>query len=195
MWLGVQLYNGNLVLDCQVPPKLLERVPRKDDREFTHMRYTAVTCDVSNFSSLVSEEESLILISGLVSCSQPDEFLNERYSLRQILYETPRRTELFIVLTMYNVRFLTSSIDPLSPNAEDWWKRLSDVQEDEVLFCRTMHGVMSEFPKGFQSIMPLFPSLALTVLDESVGECGLGTDRASLVAHRKHPTSLRTKPI
>lgn len=83
------------------------------------MRYTAVTCDVSNFSSLVSEEESLILISGLVSCSQPDEFLNERYSLRQILYETPRRTELFIVLTMYNVRFLTSSIDPLSPNAED----------------------------------------------------------------------------
>ncbi|GAA5893025.1 hypothetical protein JCM5296_003407 [Sporobolomyces johnsonii] len=87
----VQLFHGNLVLDCQVPPKLLERCPRKDDREFTHMRYTAITCD-------------------------PDEFLNERYALRQILYETPRRTELFIVLTMYN--------------------------EDEVLFCRTMHGVM-----------------------------------------------------
>jgi hypothetical protein len=32
--------------DCQVPPKLLERCPRKDDREFTHMRYTAATCDV-----------------------------------------------------------------------------------------------------------------------------------------------------
>ena len=44
------MYNGNLVLDCQVPPKLLERVPRKDDREFTHMRYTAVTCDVSPLS-------------------------------------------------------------------------------------------------------------------------------------------------
>ncbi|BGP01634.1 Chitin synthase 4 [Rhodotorula toruloides] len=87
----VQLYHGNLVLDCQVPPKLLERCARKDDREFTHMRYTAATCD-------------------------PDDFLNERYALRQILYETPRRTELFIVLTMYN--------------------------EDEVLFCRTMHGVM-----------------------------------------------------
>lgn len=87
----VQLYHGNLVLDCQVPPKLLERCPRKDDREFTHMRYTAATCD-------------------------PDEFLNEQYALRQILYQTPRRTELFIVLTMYN--------------------------EDEVLFCRTMHGVM-----------------------------------------------------
>ncbi|GAA5898199.1 hypothetical protein JCM6882_000102, partial [Rhodosporidiobolus microsporus] len=92
----VQLYHGNLVLDCQVPPKLLERCPRKDDREFTHMRYTAATCD-------------------------PDAFLDERYSLRQILYETPRRTELFIVLTMYN--------------------------EDEVLFCRTMHGVMKNIQK------------------------------------------------
>ncbi|ORY77216.1 glycosyltransferase family 2 protein [Leucosporidium creatinivorum] len=87
----VQLYHGNLVLDCQVPPKLLERCPRKEDREFTHMRYTAATCD-------------------------PNDFLDEQYSLRQILYETPRRTELFIVMTMYN--------------------------EDEVLFCRTMHGVM-----------------------------------------------------
>ncbi|TNY17016.1 class II chitin synthase [Rhodotorula diobovata] len=87
----VQLTQGNLVLDCQVPPKLLERCPRKDSREFTHMRYTAATCD-------------------------PDDFLNEKYALRQILYETPRRTELFIVLTMYN--------------------------EDEKLFCRTMHGVM-----------------------------------------------------
>ncbi|BGP49869.1 Chitin synthase 4 [Rhodotorula kratochvilovae] len=87
----VQLTQGNLVLDCQVPPKLLERCPRKDSREFTHMRYTAATCD-------------------------PDDFLNEKYALRQILYETPRRTELFVVLTMYN--------------------------EDETLFCRTMHGVM-----------------------------------------------------
>lgn len=56
----VQLYNGNLVLDCQVPPKLLERCPRKDDREFTHMRYTAVTCDV-RFSSSFSLSLSLSL--------------------------------------------------------------------------------------------------------------------------------------
>lgn len=44
------------------------------------MRYTAATCD-------------------------PSDFMEERYSLRQNLYETPRRTELFIVLTMYNVSF------------------------------------------------------------------------------------------
>ncbi|KAM0790046.1 Chitin synthase 4 [Microbotryomycetes sp. NB124-2] len=87
----VKLVRGNLVLDCQVPPKLLEKLPRKDEREFTHMRYTAATCD-------------------------PDNFLDEQYALRQILYDPPRRTELFIVMTMYN--------------------------EDEVLFCRTMHGVM-----------------------------------------------------
>lgn len=43
----VQLYHGNLVLDCQVPPKLLDQCPRRDEREFTHMRYTAATCDVS----------------------------------------------------------------------------------------------------------------------------------------------------
>jgi len=48
----VQLYHGNLVLDCQVPPKLLDQCPRREDREFTHMRYTAATCDVSK------EEES-----------------------------------------------------------------------------------------------------------------------------------------
>lgn len=34
---------------------------------------------------------------------QPNDFLDERYSLRQVLYDPPRRTELFIVLTMYNV--------------------------------------------------------------------------------------------
>ena len=53
---------------------------------------------------------------GATRHSQPDDFLDEKYSLRQILYDTPRRTELFLVLTMYN--------------------------EDEVLFCRTLHGVM-----------------------------------------------------
>lgn len=56
------------------------------------MRYTAATCD-------------------------PDSFKDERYTLRQVLFDPPRRTELMIVLTMYN--------------------------EDEQLFCRTLHGVMT----------------------------------------------------
>ena len=87
----VELYNGNLVLDCPVPNKLLSALGRKEDREFTHMRYTAATCD-------------------------PSEFKSERFTLRQVLYEQPRTTELFIVITMYN--------------------------ENEVLFARTLHGVM-----------------------------------------------------
>lgn len=55
------------------------------------MRYSAATCD-------------------------PNDFKNEGFTLRQVHYDPPRRTELFIVMTMYN--------------------------EDEELFCRTMHGVM-----------------------------------------------------
>ena len=72
----VELYQGNLVLDCAVPDKLLQMCANKTDREMTHMRYTAATCD-------------------------PNDFKDERYTLRQLLY--PRRTELFIVVTLYNV--------------------------------------------------------------------------------------------
>ncbi|KAF8420791.1 chitin synthase-domain-containing protein [Tirmania nivea] len=73
----VELYKGNLVLDCPVPKKLLALCPQKEEREFTHMRYTAATCD-------------------------PSEFLEERFTLRQKLFAKPRNTELFIVVTMYN---------------------------------------------------------------------------------------------
>ncbi|KAJ2575373.1 Chitin synthase, class 1, partial [Coemansia sp. RSA 1836] len=71
----VVLTSGNLVVDCPVPKSVLQAGKFQDDREFTHMRYTAVTCDPNNFA-------------------------NERYSLRPVLLN--RKTELFIVLTMYN---------------------------------------------------------------------------------------------
>ncbi|CAJ0870089.1 11079_t:CDS:2 [Entrophospora sp. SA101] len=86
----VDLFRGKVVLDCPVPTKLLSEVQRKNDGEFSLMRYTPCTCD-------------------------PNDFQNEGYTLRQQLYDPPRQTELFIVLTMYN--------------------------EDEVLFARTFHGV------------------------------------------------------
>ncbi|KAF5380437.1 hypothetical protein D9615_004664 [Tricholomella constricta] len=69
----VQLTNGNLVVDLPVPPKLV--LPRRGEPETTKTRYTAVTCD-------------------------PDEFEKKGFFLRQ--NETGRRTELFIVITMYN---------------------------------------------------------------------------------------------
>jgi chitin synthase len=44
----VLLYRGNLVLDCPIPPKLLNQLPHGERDEFTHMRYTAATCDPSS---------------------------------------------------------------------------------------------------------------------------------------------------
>jgi len=73
----VLLYRGNLVLDCPVPPRLLNQLPHGERDEFTHMRYSAATCD-------------------------PNDFYNENFTLRQKLFSKPRHTELFIVITMYN---------------------------------------------------------------------------------------------
>ncbi|KAL1920144.1 uncharacterized protein VTP21DRAFT_1290 [Calcarisporiella thermophila] len=85
----VQLTGGNLILDCPVSSRYLEKVKFKEEKEFTHMRYSAATCD-------------------------PNDFMKEHLTLRQALMG--RSTELFICITMYN--------------------------EDEILFARTMHGVM-----------------------------------------------------
>ncbi|GAA5898385.1 hypothetical protein JCM6882_000142, partial [Rhodosporidiobolus microsporus] len=85
----VKLTEGNLVIPCAIPTRLLGFLPRKDSDEFTQTRYTAVTCG-------------------------PEEFHGNSYSLRPTLYN--RQTELLVVVTMYN--------------------------ENEELFCRTLHGVM-----------------------------------------------------
>ncbi|KAI8065518.1 chitin synthase-domain-containing protein [Gongronella butleri] len=69
----VKLTGGHLVLDCPIPEAYLSRVSIKDGKEFTHMRYTAITNDPSDFNS---------------------------YNLRQGLMQ--RETELFICITMYN---------------------------------------------------------------------------------------------
>ncbi|KAI0173315.1 glycosyltransferase family 2 protein [Hypoxylon sp. FL1284] len=73
----VQLINGELILECKIPTILYSFLPRRDEVEFTHMRYTAVTCD-------------------------PDDFVDKGYKLRQSIGRTARETELFICVTMYN---------------------------------------------------------------------------------------------
>jgi chitin synthase len=73
----VRLINGELILECKIPTILYSFLPRRDDMEFTHMRYTAVTCD-------------------------PDDFVDRGYKLRQNIGTTARETELFICITMYN---------------------------------------------------------------------------------------------
>jgi chitin synthase len=73
----VRLVNGELILECKIPTILHSFLPRRDEAEFTHMRYTAVTCD-------------------------PDDFVVKGYKLRQNFSPTNRETELFICITMYN---------------------------------------------------------------------------------------------
>ena len=113
----VQLFNGNLVLDCPIPPKLLAQVPHAappERDEFTHMRYSAATCD-------------------------PAEFYEQRFTLRQRLFAKPRHTELFVVVTMYNeddflfARTMTGVFKNIEhmcsrPNSKTWgkeaWKKI-----------------------------------------------------------------------
>ncbi|EJF67235.1 chitin synthase [Dichomitus squalens LYAD-421 SS1] len=91
----VELQQGNLVLDMQVPSHIVPKGMEKAE-EMTKLRYTAATCD-------------------------PDDFMRNKYTLRP--YLMGRRTELFIVMTMYN--------------------------EDEVLFVRTMNAYFAECKPSF----------------------------------------------
>ncbi|KAH8809363.1 chitin synthase [Xylogone sp. PMI_703] len=86
------LFNGNLVTDNSVPSRLLRQVPHSQNDEFTHMRYSAVTCG-------------------------PEEFVEDRFTLRQPLFAPPRSTEIMIVVTMYN--------------------------EDDILLARTLRGIFA----------------------------------------------------
>ncbi|KAH7915695.1 glycosyltransferase family 2 protein [Hygrophoropsis aurantiaca] len=70
------LVKGNLVIDVPVPSQVSAYCGDTEETEFTHMRYSAATCD-------------------------PDDFMASNFILRQN-WETRRKTELFIAITMYN---------------------------------------------------------------------------------------------
>lgn len=72
----LQLTNNNLVIDCPIPDRLLGALTFSDNDEYSQLRYTAATCE-------------------------PDEFEAKGFTLRPKIYN--RETELFIVMTMYNV--------------------------------------------------------------------------------------------
>jgi hypothetical protein len=44
-----RLFYGNLVLDSAVPTKLFNLCAHKDEREFSHMHYSAATSDPNDF--------------------------------------------------------------------------------------------------------------------------------------------------
>nr|UOP56887.1 putative chitin synthase 3 [Thecaphora frezii] len=72
-----------------------------------------VPSKLQTFLSRRGEDEFTTMRYSAVTC-EPDDFAAENFTLRPALYN--RHTEIFIVVTMYN--------------------------EDEILFTRTMHGVM-----------------------------------------------------
>lgn len=95
-----KLWRGNFIFDSPVSQSLLEQYSQAggDDisNEFKFMRYQAVTCE-------------------------PDQLAAENFTVRQLKYLTPRRTELMIVITMYN--------------------------EDHILLGRTLKGVMDNIKR------------------------------------------------
>jgi len=89
--ISVELYKGNYVVNSPVSKNVIKNgVYDGKSEEFGYCRYTAATC------------------------KDPDTFMEDNFTLRQKIWN--RKTELFIVLTMYN--------------------------EDEVLFARSMTSVM-----------------------------------------------------
>ncbi|CCD25666.1 chitin synthase I NDAI_0F03480 [Naumovozyma dairenensis CBS 421] len=89
-----KLWNGNFIFDSPISKTLISRYSTAQDslsNEFKFMRYQAVTCE-------------------------PNHLLQKNFTVRQLKYLTPRPTELFIVITMYN--------------------------EDHILLGRTLKGVM-----------------------------------------------------
>ncbi|KAK5652661.1 hypothetical protein OQA88_10255 [Cercophora sp. LCS_1] len=65
------LFHGNLVIDIGLPQEVLDKFPHGERDEFTHVRYTAVTCD-------------------------PQAFETRGYSLRASLFSKPRSTDILL---------------------------------------------------------------------------------------------------
>ncbi|WFD06235.1 chitin synthase [Malassezia vespertilionis] len=72
---NVALTYDNLVLNFPIPSKLNSFVHLRDAEEYTHLRYSAVTCG-------------------------PEMFLNKNFTLRQTMYN--RHTEIFIGITIHD---------------------------------------------------------------------------------------------
>ncbi|KAF5331771.1 hypothetical protein D9758_016641 [Tetrapyrgos nigripes] len=82
-----------------------------------NIRYGRIPQRVPRRHKTIKKVEARIHSYAVLCCTcDPNDFKDSGFTLRQVHYDPPRRTELFIVMTMYN--------------------------EDEELFCRTMQGVM-----------------------------------------------------
>jgi len=52
--------------------------------------------------AFIEDKDRLLLTRYTAATCDPNDFVSEGYTLRQMLYEPRRKTELFIAITMYN---------------------------------------------------------------------------------------------
>ncbi|CAG8456362.1 2030_t:CDS:2 [Gigaspora margarita] len=104
----VTLTNGNLVFDHPVPNCVLNKFLKEknwDNKEFTKVRYIAITCDTDNF-------------------------VKKKYTIRQ----KKNSTEIMIVITMYNENYthFIKTMSSVIKNVEYICSKKSKTWRDEV---------------------------------------------------------------
>jgi hypothetical protein len=125
------LFSGNLVIDIPLPQDSLSRFPHAPNGghdEFTHVRYTAVTCD-------------------------PDLFYEKGYSLRSGLFTKPRTTDLLLSV-YFDIEHSTDLFTVLSKVwiAMDQFHQLPSMRQLALKSVRWKHVVLhlhfATRPKG-----------------------------------------------
>nr|ODN91689.1 chitin synthase [Cryptococcus depauperatus CBS 7855] len=179
----IPLHNGNLVMDVPVPKGVIPSTKGLGvmDGEMDSMRYSAATCD-------------------------PDEFMARKFNLRQYLYG--RKTELFIVMTMYNensellLRTLNSVIKNIAhlttrTRSKTWghesWKKIvicivadgRKVVDPRVLKVLQLmgvyaEGVMKDHVASKETQAHIFEYTSQIVVSET-GEVGFGSTPVQLL--------------
>ncbi|KAK8854660.1 hypothetical protein IAR55_003399 [Kwoniella newhampshirensis] len=173
----IPLHNGNLVMDVPVPKEVVPTTKGLGvmDGEMDSLRYSAATCD-------------------------PDEFMARKFTLRQYLYG--RKTELFIVMTMYNetshlllrtlnsviknIAHLTSRNKSKTWGTESWKKVVVCIVADgrKVVDPRVLkvlqlmgvyaEGVMKDHVAGKETQAHIFEYTSQVVVSDT-GEVGFGS--------------------
>ncbi|WVF67538.1 hypothetical protein IAT40_002294 [Kwoniella sp. CBS 6097] len=173
----IPLHNGNLIMDVPVPKGVVPTTKGLGtmDGEMDSLRYSAATCD-------------------------PDEFMARKFTLRQYLYG--RKTELFIVMTMYNetsdllLRTLNSVIKNIAHLTtrnrsktwgQDSWKKIvvcivadgRKVVDPRVLKVLQLmgvyaEGVMKDHVAGKETQAHIFEYTSQVVVSDT-GEVGFGS--------------------
>ncbi|WVW85478.1 hypothetical protein I302_107516 [Kwoniella bestiolae CBS 10118] len=180
----IPLHNGNLIMDVPVPKGVIPSSSKgleMMDGEVESLRYSAATCD-------------------------PDDFMARKFNLRQYLYG--RKTELFIVMTMYNensellLRTLNSVIKNIAhltsrTKSKTWgpdaWKKVvvcivadgRKVVDPRVLKVLQLmgvyaEGVMKDHVAGKETQAHIFEYTSQVVVSDT-GEVGFGSTPVQLL--------------